>query len=490
MGRFASARPRRNTDLSRRTVLRGGLAAAMTLPGGLRAQAEDISPVMRKLSAYMAEAGQRALPDKAARETKYHILDTLAAMISGSELAPGRHALAFARAFGGQRTATVAASDILVGPLEAAIVNGAFAQADETDDNYSAGGAHPGCAIVPASLAMGELLGVDGLRFLRAVTLGYDVGMRAMKSVYGDSVLRDTHNIVGTFGASAASGSIAGLDEQQMRWLLDYAAQQAGAGFGAWQRDTEHTEKAFVFGSMGARNGVTAALLIKSGWTGVDDVFSGHENFFQTYAPRSNPATLIDKLGERYEVTQTIIKKWSTGGPIQSPLDAVVNLRKQHPFSPDDVKEVTVRLSTSAAPKVDNTVSPDLCLQYLVAVLLLDGTVSFKAAHDKARMEEAAIQKQRRKIRVVAEEELERMLPRRVAVVEITLADGTTLKETNDSVRGTPENPMSEDEIVGKARDLVAPVLGGDRCTALINQILALEHVKDVRDLRPLLQRT
>jgi 2-methylcitrate dehydratase PrpD len=303
-------------------------------------------------------------------------------------------------------------------------------------------------------------------------------------------VLRDTHNIVGTFGASAASGSIAGLDEQQMRWLLDYAAQQAGAGFGAWQRDTEHTEKAFVFGSMGARNGVTAALLIKSGWTGVDDVFSGHENFFQTYAPRSNPATLIDKLGERYEVTQTIIKKWSTGGPIQSPLDAVVNLRKQHPFSPDDVKEVTVRLSTSAAPKVDNTVSPDLCLQYLVAVLLLDGTVSFKAAHDKARMEEAAIQKQRRKIRVVAEEELERMLPRRVAVVEITLADGTTLKETNDSVRGTPENPMSEDEIVGKARDLVAPVLGGDRCTALINQILALEHVKDVRDLRPLLQRT
>jgi len=492
MGPFVDARRRRETaaELSRRTVVWGGLAAAASFPASLRAGADEISPVTGKLSAYMTEAGNRPLPDQVVQHAKYHILDTLAAMVSGSELPPGRHALQFARAFGGQGTATIVASDMLAGPLEAAIVNGALAQADETDDNYSAGGAHPGCAIVPAALALGEIFSVDGVRFLRAVTLGYDIGMRAMKSVVHDGVLRDTHNIVGTFGASAASGSLAGFDEQQMRWLLDYAAQQAGAGFGAWQRDSEHTEKAFVFGSMAARNGVTAALVIKSGWTGVNDVFSGHENFFQTYAPRSDPAILIDKLGERYEITQTIIKKWSTGGPIQSPLDAVVNLRKQHPFTADDVKQVTVRLSTSAAPKVDNSQSPDLCLQYLVAVMLLDGTASFRAAHDKSRMDEPAILQQRRKVRVVAEEELERMLPRRVAVVEIILADGTTLKETNDAVRGTPENPMSEDEIVGKARDLIAPVLGSARCTTLINQILALESVKDMRELRPLLQRT
>jgi 2-methylcitrate dehydratase PrpD len=168
----------------------------------------------------------------------------------------------------------------------------------------------------------------------------------------------------------------------------------------------------------------------------------------------------------------------------------VVNLRKQRPFIADDVKRIAVHLSTSAAPKVDNSQSPDLCLQYLVAALLLDGTVSFRTAHDKARMEEPAILRERRKVRVIAENELERMLPRRVAVVEITLADGTTLKETNDTVRGTPENPMSEDEIVGKARDLVAPVLGSEKCAALIHQILALERVKDVRELRPLLQRT
>jgi 2-methylcitrate dehydratase PrpD len=302
-------------------------------------------------------------------------------------------------------------------------------------------------------------------------------------------VLRDTHGIVGTFGAAAAAGAIGGFDAQQMRWLLDYASQQAGATFGAWQRDSEHMEKSFVFGAMNARNGITAALLIRAGWTGVADVFTGHENFFQTYAPKGDPAGLVDRLGEHFEVAATIVKKWSTGGPIQSPLDALVDLRKRRAFAAGDVKEIVVRLSTSAAPKVDNVASPDLCLQYLAAVLLLDGTVSFRAAHDKARMTEPAIQHERAKVKVVAEEELERLLPKRVAVVELTLADGTRLTERIDTVRGTPENPMTRDEIVAKARDLIVPVLGAETCGKLIDAIFALERIKDIRELRPLLQK-
>jgi 2-methylcitrate dehydratase PrpD len=477
--------------LDRRSLLLGsvGLAAAAALPRPASAAADEVGTVMARLSAYMSEAGRRALPEQIVHETKYHILDTLAAMISGSELPPGEAALRFARSYGGGGNTTVVASKVLLGPIESAIVNGALAQADETDDNYSAGGAHPGCAVVPAALAAAETFGADGTRFLRAVTLGYDVGMRAMKAILGATVLRDTHGIVGTFGAAAAAGAIAGLDAQQMRWLLDYASQQAGATFGAWQRDIEHMEKAFVFGAMNARNGVTAALLVHAGWTGVADVFTGHENFFQTYAPKADPKGLIDGLGERFEVAATIIKKWSTGGPIQSPLDALVDLRKQRAFTAADVKEIVVRLSTSAAPKVDNVASPDLCLQYLAAVLLLDGTVSFHAAHDKARMTAPAIQRERAKVKVVAEEELERLLPKRVAVVEVTLADGTRLTERNDTVRGTPENPMSRDEIVAKARDLIVPVLGAETCGKLVDAIFALEQVKDVRELRPLLQK-
>jgi 2-methylcitrate dehydratase PrpD len=482
-----------DAPLTRRDLLCGGagLAVASAIPGGASAAGDDAGPVMAKLSIYMSGAGERVLPPTVSEQTKSHILDTMAAMISGSELPPGHQALQFARSVSaGDKIATVVASDIQCGPIEAAIANGALAQADETDDNYSTGGAHPGCAVVPAAFAMGERAGISGTHFLRAVTLGYDVGMRAMKTILGETVLNDTHNVVGTFGAAAAAGCVANLNAQQMRWLLDYAAQQAGAGYAVWQRDTAHMEKAFVFGSMGARNGVTAALLMQSGFTGVGDVFSGRDNFFASYAPKADPAGLIEGLGEHYEVSETIIKKWSTGGPVQSPLDAIVSLRQQHPFDANQVERVVVRLSTSAAPKVDNTQSPDLCLQYLVAVMLLDGTVSFRAAHDLPRMQDPAVLRMRGKVQVVAEDELERLLPKRVAVVEITLNDGTQLRERNDTVRGTPENPMSHDEIVMKAHDLIAPVLGSATCIKLIEQIYALEQVQDIRDLRPLLQRS
>jgi 2-methylcitrate dehydratase PrpD len=124
----------------------------------------------------------------------------------------------------------------------------------------------------------------------------------------------------------------------------------------------------------------------------------------------------------------------------------------------------------------------------MIAVMLVDKTASFKAAHDKPRMKDPTILRARAKVRLVRDEELERRRPAREAIVEVTLANGTQLTERVNAVRGTAENPMSREEIVAKARDLVAPSLGADRCTRLIEQVLDLEKVKDVRSLRPLLQ--
>jgi len=445
-----------------------------------------ISPVMEKLSAYMAEARNRALPDTVVQETTHHILDTIAAMVSGSELAPGLMAIEFARAYGGEKVATVVASKVVCGPIEAAFANGMLAHSDETDDDFTTGGAHPGCAVVPAALASAEQFGIGGTHFLRAVALGYDIGMRAMMTV--GAGMRETHNLVGTMGATAAAGCAAGLNAQQMRWLLDYAAQQAGAGIGAWRRDTEHIEKAFVFGAMGARNGVNAALVVHSGWTGVNDVLSGPNNFVESYNSKADPSGMIEQLGERYGVVQTTIKKWTTGGPIQAPLDALESLRKRQPFAADQVKQVVVRAATSAAYTVNNRDMPDICLQHLVAVMLIDKTVSFRAAHDKARMQDPAILRERAKVQLVPDEELEKLIPVRVAIVEVTLTDGTRLTDRVEHVRGTPENPMTRDEVVAKARELMSPVLGAATCSNLIKRVLALDTMKDVRELRPLLQ--
>src|SRR5207247_2013275 len=227
-----------------------------------------------------------------------------------------------ARRHGVARVRTVAAPDVLSAPSDAALANGLLAHADEPDDSHAPSLSHPGCAVVPAALAVGEALGIDGRHFLRAVALGYDVGPRVTMCLGVPALSRDahlsSHSIAGAFGAAAAAGCAAALDAQRMRWLLDYTAQQS-SGIAAWQRDSDHIEKAFVFGGMPARSGVTSALLVHAGWTGIDDIFSGPDNFLLAHAPNADAAALADKLGERYEVVRTNIKKWSVGSPIQAP---------------------------------------------------------------------------------------------------------------------------------------------------------------------------
>jgi 2-methylcitrate dehydratase PrpD len=446
---------------------------------------------MTRLSTYMSDAAGHKLPDEVVEKTKHLILDTLAAMISGSELPPGRFAIQFARALGGSAIATVAGSNVVCGPIDAALANGMLAHSDETDDTHPPSQSHPGCAAVPAALAVGERFNINGTRFLRAVTLGYDVGPRVTETLgklqYMVDSHRSTHAISGTFCAAASAGCAASLNAQQMRWLLSYTAQQA-SGLASWQRDTEHVEKAFDFAGMPARNGVTSALLVQAGGTGVDDVLSGADNFLQAFGPKNDAAMLIDKLGERYEITRTNIKKWTVGAPIQAPLDALEKLIKQNHFEPDQVKQVVVRVATDEAGIVNNREIPDNCLQHLMAVMLIDKTVTFKSAHDKARMTDAAVLRQRAKVQLVPDPELEKLMPRREAIVEVTLNDGKRLTERVGTVRGTAENPMTRAEVIAKARDLITPVLGAAKGTKLIERILDVESMTSIRELRPLLQ--
>jgi 2-methylcitrate dehydratase PrpD len=446
---------------------------------------------MSGLSAYMSGAARRALPAEVVEHAKHHILDTLAAVISGSELPPGQAALRYVRAHGTPGAATIVGSDLTAGPVDAALANGVMAHADETDDSHSLSRSHPGCAIVPAALAAGEKLGIDGTRFLRAVTLGYDIGPRMTMAMGGVTFSyeshKSTHSIAGVFGAAAAAACAAGLDARQMRWVLDYTAQQS-SGIAAWGRDTDHVEKAFVFGGMPARSGVTSALLVQSGWNGIDDIFSGADSFFLAYAPAADRAQLVEKLGEGYEITRTDIKKWTVGSPIQGPLDAVAAIRARRSFEAEQVERVVVRLAPKVATVVDNRDIPDICLQHMMAIMLLDKTASFKAAHDKPRMQDAAVLRQRAKVQLVHDDDLAPLLPVRVAIVELTLTDGTRLVERVEAVRGTPRNPMPRAEVVDKCRDLIAPVLGSEKSARLIETVFAIEAVADIRTLRPLLQ--
>ena len=153
------------------------------------------------------------------------------------------------------------------------------------------------------------------------------------------------------------------------------------------------------------------------------------------------------------------------------------------------MKSIAVTVATNEAKIVDNREIPDICLQHMMAVMLMDRTVTFKSAHDKARMSDPATLRHRAKVKLAGDEELERFMPRRAGIVEVTLMDGRKVSERVNDVRGTAENPMPRDEVIAKARDLCVPILGAPTFDKLVERVFDLEHLKSVRELRPLLQR-
>jgi len=450
----------------------------------------QISPVMSQLSAYIASALRRSLAPAVIEKTKHHILDTLAAMISGSRLAPGMRAIGYVKTLGGVKEACVIGSNIITTAVNAALANGMLAHADETDDSHAPSLTHPGCGIVPAALAMAERERRNGAALLRAVALGYDVGCRLTQSLDAYQFREDghsTHSFGPMFGAAAAAGALADLRERQVRHLLSFTAQQA-SGISCWMRDGEHVEKAFDFGGMPARNGVTAATMVAHGFTGVDDVFAGERSFFVAYGRKPDPAVLARGLGANYEIMNTNIKRWSVGSPVQAPLDSLRDLILKHQIKAADVEKVVVRVAHQGANTVDNRDMPDICMQHMCAVMLIDGNVTFASSHDQKRMRDREVLALRNRIELRGDDALSAAMPSRQGIVEVRLRDGRELKRHTTAVRGTAENPMTRGEVDEKSYDLMAPVIGRARARNLCDAVWKLEKVRDARGLRPLLR--
>ena len=442
-----------------------------------------------RLARYMVEARSRTLPGEVAREARHRILDTLAAMVSGARLKPGEMAIRYARAQGGVAEATVVATDLRTTAVNAALANGMFAHADETDDFEPVTKAHPGSAVVPAALAMAEREGSSGVALLQAVTLGYDLCCRFLLAL-GPDLVRGSHRSAegtsSTMGAVGSAASLARLDEKAMRHALSYAAQQV-SGIWSWVRDAEHVEKAFDFSGMGARNGVTAAIMAQMGFSGVRDVLDGEHNALVALSSDPKPEEMVAGLGSRYFVTETAIKPYSVGYPIQAPLDAFLRLHREHALTADNVERIVVRLPEDGARVVDDRAMPDVNCQHIIALALVDGTLSFEGSHSYERMKDPEVRAVKARVQLIADRTLMDRTAPRSGRVEVTLKDGRTISRFTRHAPGTRENPLDTESVNAKARLLMAPVLGAAKTDEVIRRVNALEELSDLRALRPFL---
>ena len=478
-----------NRTVTRRRVLQYAGAVAAMAVSPMRLVAAEDADITGRLARYMNAARDNALPEQVVVECKHRILDTFGAMVSGSRMRPGELAVKYVQELGGTPQASVIGARFRTTTVNAALANAMCAHSDETDDFEPVTKAHPGSSVVPAALAMGEYEGRSGQDLIRAVALGYDLACRLLMAL-GPDLVRGSHRsaegTASTFGALGAAASLAQLDEQGMRYAISYSAQQV-SGLWSWVKDKDHIEKAFDFAGMGARNGVTAVTMVQAGMTGVNDVLDGTNSLFIALSTDPKPEAMLDGLGSRFYVTETAIKTYSVGYPIQSPLDAFLTLRKQYGLTPDNVRSIIVKIPTDAEGIVGESAMPDVNCQHLVAVALVKGAVSFNDSHDVALMRDPRILAQRSKITVVPDAALMDPAAPRGGIVQVTTTDGRTVEHFTRFPPGTKENPLSTEAVSAKAHDLMAPVLGAARTEQLIDRINRLETLDNIRQLRPLI---
>jgi 2-methylcitrate dehydratase PrpD len=188
-------------------------------------------------------------------------------------------------------------------------------------------------------------------------------------------------------------------------------------------------------------------------------------------------------------MTRGLIKKFPVGAPMQEAVEAMHRLIERHKIRAADVVKILVRLRERAAQTVNNRHMPDVNVQYILPTTVLDGRLSFAAAHDYERMQRPDVQALKARVHLEVDLEMDRVGPRYQALLEVSTTGGQQLREHIVNVRGRPENPMSPEEVEEKARALMAPVIGDDRADRLFDAIRNLEAVTDISSLRPHLMK-
>ncbi len=433
------------------------------------------------LSEFASKTRITDLSSEAIAATKRHILDCSGVGLAATAEPAGRVILDITREEGGAPLARVLGSNLRSNAVSAAWANGALSHLLDYDDT---GFSHPTACILPAALAFAEQSNASGADLVNAVCVGLEVFERMSRSGrQHEHVLRargfHPTSLYGCSAAAAAAGSIVKLNPSQMAVAIGLAAANAGGltqHFGTWGKG--------IHAGNAARAGVSSTLLAQKNYFADLDGLDGDYGFFSAFHDKGNYdlSRVSEKLGTHWSIVDPglTVKAYPCCGGNLRALDAAQGLLRENNLTFDDV----AKLEVDVHPDLLNTVRFHLptqgfrgkfSLDYVLAAMLLDGRVdldSFSDAYCNAPKMRASLAK----VQINKHPEWgDDATARRRSPVTMTLKDGRKVTKQVDKVRGSPGNPMTRDELLGKYRGCASRVLKGDR---LEKSIAALENLE------------
>ncbi|MHB0884884.1 MAG: MmgE/PrpD family protein [Bacillota bacterium] len=437
----------------------------------------------QKLAGFIATMDGKSLPEPAMEATRRAVLDWFGSAIAGSTSTPARMMLAVVKKLGHDPQATLVPSGERLPATSAALYNGAASHVVELDDVHRASITHPGAAVIPAALAVGELVKADGRSFLTAVAAGYEAGIRVGEAVT-PSHYRYFHTTgtAGTFGAAAAAAKLLGLDADGIASALGSAGTQAA---GLWEFLADGAMSKHLHPGKAAMNGILSALLAREGFTSASRILEGERGFFIAEAAEYDPTRVTADFGRPYKIEEDSYKIHSSCRHTHPAVDVVLELARANDLRPEDVEVVSVSaysvaLDVTNDPNPRSVYSAKFSLPFCVALSLhrrSAGATDFT----EATLRDPAIRATMGRVKLVADPSLDALHPAKwPARVEIRTRDGRTLTAGTDNPRGDPENPVSTAELEEKFRGLAVPVVGEKLAERLARGVRELDRLDDV----------
>lgn len=444
----------------------------------------------KRLANFMATARTRELPAEVAELAALHLLDTIASIVACRDLQAGEVARRYAAANGGGTTPVLGTND------RASLLNATFASAiiahgAEINDFCPSAFVQPGPSMVSTGLLVGADRGRSGAEVLRSIAAGYEISCRLPKAIGNDNLRRKgiaNHGLGSLFGTATTAAALTGLDDTAAEHLLAYCSQQAGSSW-QWLLDVEHLEKAFVFAGMAVHNALQAALLVEAGFTGVPDSLDVKGGWLQSavlWGVEHQIDDLVEGLGEHFQLDLVGYKRYPVGGPTQPVVKGMLDLlatRVERGLDHRDFQRVHIAMPGS--PRTFSGANmPALNIPYLAAIILTDGELDFVAAQSLDRMRhDPTVHALMERVEVEHDPSQEQVPRTESATVTITWADGSTDSTHVAYVRGYPSHPMDADEVVAKARELLAIHFEPQQVDTIVDLSLGIEQLDSVEPL-------
>jgi len=446
----------------------------------------------RKLARFVNELTCEDLPEKVIDKTKELILDQLGCQLAGATLPWSKTTYEYIKDYKGQREeSTIVNYGLKTVAQDAAFANANFGHAFMADDTDSVCHAHLGSIIIPAALAMGEREMISGKEFIKAMVAGYDVASRiGAAAPLAESRGFHPGPVFGPFGVAACTGTILGLNENQILDALGIAGSHS-SGLMEYSKSGGSVNR--LHSGIAAYGGIRATLLAQRGFSGPATILEGERGFLHAFSDECFLEEVTRGLGQEFRVLLIDLKSYCCCGTTSAGLDAVSKITSEHDINPKEIKEIIVNASpttfrlTGTIMEPRDITSAQFSGCFGIALRLIKGGNGFKE-YTEGNLRDPEILGLAAKIKYILDEDLAKTpASDNPTKVMLRLADGTVYEETVYAGKGSILNPMTTEEVRQKFREFASMVLPDYKIEAIIETVMGLDSVNNIRELSQLL---